>query len=127
MRDLCIELDKNTENLALIGEVLGAANVNIEGLCVMACEKHSLVHLLVEDTVTAIRFLENSGIKIRNVSDVYVLSKDHKRITGKPGSFGDVCRILADHGININFGYPAENNRFVFGVDDEAKARALLA
>ena len=32
----------------------------------------------------------------------------------------------ANHGIKINFGYPAENNRFVFGVDDVAKARELL-
>jgi hypothetical protein len=76
--------------------------------------------------VTTRRVLKNLEIKIRDVSDVFALSKDQKRITGKPGSFGEICRTLANHGIRINFGYPAENNRFIFGVDDLARARELL-
>lgn len=80
----------------------------------------------MEDAVTARRVLENSAIKIREVSEVYVFDKDKKRVTGKPGSFGGICRTLADNGIRLNFGYPAENNRYVFGVSDVAKARALL-
>ncbi|UCG06472.1 MAG: hypothetical protein JSV83_21625 [Desulfobacterales bacterium] len=126
MKDFCVEQYDNPENPALIGELLGAAGVNIEGLCLTTCEELSVIHFVVEDAVTARRVLENSGIKIRDVSEVFVLSKDQKRITGKPGSFGAICRALADHGIKINFGYPAENNRFVFGVDDVAKARELL-
>jgi len=35
-------------------------------------------------------------------------------------------RVLADNDIKIKFGYPAENNRFIFGVDDLVKARRLL-
>jgi len=126
MKDFCIEQNTNPENPALIGEMLGAAGVNIEGLCLVTCEELTVIHFAVEDAVTASRVLENSGIKIRGVSEVFVFSKDKKRITGKPGSFGEICRKLADHGIKINFGYPAENNRFVFGVDDVAKARELL-
>jgi hypothetical protein len=34
--------------------------------------------------------------------------------------------VLADHGIGIDFAYPAENNRFIFGVDDLEKTRELL-
>ena len=126
MKDFCVEQDTNPENLALLGEMLGAAGVNIEGLSIITCEELSVIHFTVEDTTTARRVLEKSGIKIRGVSDVFVFSKDKKRITGKPGSFGEICRTLADHGIKINFGYPAENNRYVFGVDDVAKARELL-
>ncbi len=126
MKDFCVEQNNNLENPALIGEMLGAAGVNIEGLCLTKCEERSVIHFVVEDAVTARRVLENSGIKIRGVSEVFVLSKDQKRITGKPGSFGEICRTLANHGIRINFGYPAENNRFVFGVDDVEKARDLL-
>ncbi len=127
MKDFCVEQNNNPENPAFIGEILGAAGVNIEGLCLTKCEERSVIHFVVEDAVTARRVLENSGIKIRGVSEVFVLSKDQKRITGKPGSFGEICRTLADNGIKINFGYPAENNRFVFGVDDVAKVRELLA
>jgi len=126
MKDFCIEQNTNLENPALIGELLGAADVNIEGLCLTTCEELTVIHLAVEDAVTTRRVLENSGIKIRGVSEVFVFSKDKKRVTGKPGSFGEICRTLADHGIKINFGYPAENNRYVFGVDDVAKVRELL-
>ena len=127
MKDFCVEQkNNNPENPALIGEMLGAAGVNIEGLCLTTFEELSVIHFVVEDAVTARRVLENSGIKIRDVSEVFVLSKDQKRITGKPGFFGEICRTPADHGFRINFGYPAENNRFVFGVDDLAKARELL-
>jgi hypothetical protein len=126
MKDFCLEQNTNSEIPALIGEMLGTAGVNIEGLCLITCEELTLIHFAVEDAVTARRVLENAGIKIRRVSEVFVLSKDKKRVTGKPGSFGEICRTLADHGIKINFGYPVEHNRFVFGVDDVAKAHELL-
>jgi hypothetical protein len=81
---------------------------------------------VVEDAETAKRVLEHEGIIIRNITDVFVINKDEKGITGKPGSFGRSCRMLADNGIKINFAYQAENARFVFGVDNVAKARELL-
>jgi hypothetical protein len=98
--------------------------VNIEGLCLATSEGRSVIHFAIEDAETARRVLEHSGI--RDVSEVLVLHKDEKRVTGKPGSFGGICRMFADNGIRINFGYPAENNRFVFGVSNIGKARELL-
>ncbi len=126
MKDFCVEQNNNLENPALIGEMLDAAGVNIEGLCLTTFEEQRIIHFVVEDAVTARRVLENSGIKIRGVSEVFVLSKDQKRITGTPGSFGEICRTLANHGVRIKFGYPAENNKFIFRVDDIEKARELL-
>jgi hypothetical protein len=126
MKDLCVEQDDSPENLALIGEILGAAGVNIEGLCLATSEGRSVIHFAIEDAETARRVLEHSGIRIRDLSEVLVLHKDEKRVTGKPGSFGGICRMFADNGIRINFGYPAENNRFVCGVSNIAKARELL-
>lgn len=126
MMDFCVELDNNPENLVLIGELLGAAGVNIEGLCLTGCDDRSVIHFVVEDEAAARNVLGDAGINISAVTEVYILSKDQKRVTGKPGSFGEICRTLADNGIEINFGYPAENNRFVFGVDDVAKVRGLL-
>lgn len=126
MMDICVELDRAHGNPALIGEVLGAAGVNIEGLCLVTRDELSVIHFVVEDAASARRALEEAGIEIHGVTEVFVLDKDEKRITGKAGSFGPICRTLADHGIGIEFGYPAENNRFVFGVDDLTKARELL-
>lgn len=126
MKDFFVEQDADLENPALLGEILGAAGVNIEGLCLIKCEKQTVIHFAVQEAKTARRALESAGITIRGESEVFVLSKDKKQVTGKPGSFGEICKTLADHGIRINFGYPAENNRFVFGVDDVARTRELL-
>jgi hypothetical protein len=126
MRDFCIEHDDSLNALALIGEVLGAAGVNIDGLCLVAHQGSCSIHFVVKDAVTAKRVLENSEIRVKEVSEVYVFDKDKKGVTGKPGSFGTICRTFADNGIKLKFGYPAENNRFVFGVNDVARARELL-
>ncbi len=126
MRDFCIEQNDTPVSLAYIGEILGDAGVNIEGLCFTTCDRLHIIHFVVEDAVTARSVLKKSGIMIKDESEVFVLHKDEKRVTGKPGSFGGICRTLADHDIKIKFGYPAENNRFVFGVDNLAKAYNLL-
>jgi hypothetical protein len=126
MRDICLVQDDSSENLALVGEILGAAGVNIEGLSLTTCNGRSIIHFVVEDAITARHVLENSGIRIREVSEVFILHKDTMGVTGKPGSFGGICRLFAENEIRINFGYPAENNRFIFGVDNVKKAQELL-
>jgi len=126
MYDFCIELKEHPENLASIGELLGAAGVNINGLSITNFQGRDVVHLVVDDAGSATRALEDSEMQVCKVTEVFVLDKDRKKITGKPGNFGAICRSLADNGIRISFGYPAENNRFVFGVDDIARARELL-
>lgn len=127
MRDFCVETADAPDTLALIGETLGGAGVNIEGLCLVTSEGRMVIHFVVEDAEAARRVLEHAAIRISEVSEVFVLHKDEKQVTGKPGSFGAICRKLAEHGLRIRFGYPAEDNRFVFGVDDVEKARRLLA
>jgi|GEM_PF-2954305 len=126
MRDFCVEQDGALYNLAHIGEILGDAGVNIEGLCLITCDELHVIHFVVEDAMTARLVLEKAGIRIRDESEVYILHKDEKHITSKPGSFGAICTALAEHDIKIKFGYPAENNRFIFGVDDVAKVCRLL-
>lgn len=126
MKDFCIEQHTGFDLLVKIGEILGKAGVNITGLCVTTVKDQGVIHFVVEDADTTKRVLENSGIKIKTITDVFVLEKDQKKITGKPGSFGEICRTLSDHGIQIDFGYPAENNRFIFGVSDIEKAYKLL-
>ncbi len=45
-------------------------------------------HFVVEDAEAAGRVLEHAAIRISEVSELFVLHKDEKRVTGKPGSFG---------------------------------------
>ena len=126
MYDFRIELEEHPGNLASIGELLGASGVNINGLSVTNFQGRDIIHLVVDDAGPATNAFEGSGIEIFEVTEVFVLDKDRKNITGKPGNFGSICRALADHGIRVKFGYPAENNRFIFGVEDIARTRELL-
>ncbi|MBN1782326.1 hypothetical protein JW948_14425 [bacterium] len=126
MKDFCVDLADTPDSLASMAEILGAAGVNIEGLCLTSCEGRCVVHFAVEDAGTARQVLKDSGIAVRHESEVFVLHKDELGMTGRPGSFGGICRTFADHDIGIRFGYPAENNRFVFGVDHIGKARGLF-
>ena len=90
MKDFCIELNDSSESLALIGEMLGAADVNIKGLCLTSYQERSIVHFIVEDADTTRRVLEDSDIRINDESEVYILNKDEKGVTGRPGSFGGI-------------------------------------
>lgn len=124
MKDFCLELPAEFESLVKIGEVLGAAGVNIEGLSVTSFKEQGVIHFAVEDAFTARDAIQSAGLKIKAITDVFVLDKDLQGITGRSGSFGEICKTLGDRGIRINFGYPAENNRFIFGVSDVEKAQA---
>ena len=65
MTDFCVEPGDAPDALALIGEVLGGAGVNIEGLCLVTHEGRAVIHFVVEDAVTAKRALERSAIRIK--------------------------------------------------------------
>ena len=126
MKNFCMEQPVEFDTLVRIGEILGAAGVNIAGLSATSFEDQGVIHFVVEDAPTAQHALENAGLKIKAITDVFVLDKDLQGITGKSGSFGEICKTLRDQGIQIDFGYPAENNRFIFGVSDVEKARAAF-
>ena len=58
MRDFCVVQDDVPESLAYVGEILGEAGVNIEGLCLTTCDGMHVIHFVVEDAATARLVLE---------------------------------------------------------------------
>jgi hypothetical protein len=124
MKDITIVLEDRPGTLADLGETLGKANINIEGLCGAMCEGEDLIHILVQDSGKVYNVLERAGFKIREEREVLVI--DIKEIVKKPGSGGRLFRKLALEGININLVYLAENNKIVIGVDDLNKAKTVL-
>ena len=38
MKDFCVEQSDSADSIALLGEILGAAGVNLEGLCLVTDE-----------------------------------------------------------------------------------------
>lgn len=124
MKDITIVLEDRPGTLADLGETLGKANINIEGLCGASCEGEDLIHILVEESGKAYNALERAGFKIKEEREVLVI--EIKEMVKKPGSGGRLFRKLALEGININLIYLAENNRIVIGVDDLKKTKAVL-
>lgn len=121
-KDFTVILEHRPGTLAELGEALGAAGINIEGISATICEGQGVVHVLVEDAEATRRVLQEKGFTIREERDVVVIS-----VPDRPGELGRVCRRLADAGVNLDLVYVATNTRLVFGTPDLEKARAVLA
>ena len=89
--DLTVILENRPGTLADIGEALGNAGINIEGMCGFPCEGKGRLHILVEDGAAARRVLKDAGIQITEERKVIVLDIDDR-----PGAFGSVARKIAD-------------------------------
>ena len=118
-KDLAVELADRPGTLAALGETLGKAGVNIEGICGIPAGGKAIVHILVEDAAAARRALQQAGLPVAGEQEVLVLS-----LQDRPGSLGAVARKIADAGANITLIYLATGTRLVVGASDLAKARA---
>lgn len=120
--DLTLYLDDHPGELARIAEVLGRADVNIEGFCaVTSGGGKAEVHVLVEDEAAAFRALEAMGIEIASEQEVAVIPVDDR-----PGVLGDIARQLGDADVNITLAYLATDTRLVFAADDLGTAKTVL-
>ena len=121
-KDLTVAAPKDRRAaVAEIGEALGGAGVNIEGLFGFA--ELGEVHVLVEDVVTARQALEHAGLTVVHERDVILRSLKRR---DQPGTWGRLARRLTDAGVTIEFHYLASDTRIVIGVDDYDKAIAAI-
>ncbi len=125
-KDLLITLEDRPGEGARLGEALGNAGVNIEGLCAVVDAGRGMVHVLVEDVAGARTALGSAGITIDGETDVIVGPPIADTDVDKPGLFGAMARALADAGINIKLGYLASRSRVVLATSDDARAQKLL-
>jgi hypothetical protein len=124
-RDLMVSTEDRPGELARIGEALGGAGINIEGLCGVGMEGRGIIHLCVMDGAEARSALEGAGMKVEGESDA-ILSEP---VDGadEPGSMGVIARRVADAGVNVRVAYLATGNRVVVVTDDNARAMAIMA
>lgn len=125
-KDLLIILEDTPGEGARLGEALGNAGVNIEGLCATMDSGKGTVHVLVEDVAGATAALESVGITIEAVTDVIVSPAMPEPDVDTPGIFGGMARALAGAGINITLVYVAARNRVVLATSDNQRATKLL-
>lgn len=125
-KDLLVTLEDQPGEGARLGEALGNAGVNIEGLCAIMEGGRGAVHLLIDDVVGATAALERAGIAVDAVTDVIVSPALPDPDLDTPGVFGGMARALADAGINISLVYVASRNRVVLATSDNQRATQLL-
>lgn len=124
MKDLTVSVEDRPGTLADIGEALGKAGVNIEGMAGFGVEGRGIIHLLVADAAKARAALEGAGIKVEGEADALVaeMTADADR----PGALGEVARKIADAGVNVQVSYLATRSRGVIVTSDNEKARKAL-
>lgn len=125
MKDLTVSLEDKPGELARMGEALGGAGVNIEGLTVVSFEGRAIGHVLVEDGAAARTALEGAGITVEGETEPLVSELPDGQVD-QPGVVGQMARAMADAGVNIQVVYLATKNRAVAVTSDNAKARAAL-
>ncbi len=123
--DLTITVEDRPGGLADVGEALGSAGINIEGVCGHGMEGRGMIHVCVQDGAAARQALEGAGVKVEGEADA---------ILGEPvpgadqaGTMGAMSRAVANAGINVRTVYVATDSRVVMVTDDNAKMMELMA
>jgi hypothetical protein len=123
--DLTVVLKDEPGQLATLGEATGAAGVNIEGMCAFTGEGRGIIHVLIaSDAVErASRALTDAGLGIADQREVLVVD-----VADRPGSLGELARVLAEAGVNIELLYTTFGGvKLVIATDDVDSAIAALA
>ena len=121
VKDLTVVLPDRPGTLAEMGEVLGEAGINIDGVCAVTSQGEGLIHILVADAAAARQALEAKGIQVTAEREVLV-----REVEDRPGTLGQMARKLADAGVNIELAYLAAGTKLVIGVDDLEKAKTVV-
>jgi hypothetical protein len=123
--DLTVILSDEPGELARLGEITGAAGVNIRGLAAFTGEGRGVVHVLVDDDAVARARdeLRRAGIGLADEREVLVVD-----IQDRPGSLGELARELSEANVNIDLAYTTFGGvKLVIATDDLENARAALA
>lgn len=121
MKDLEIELENSSGELARMGHALGHAGVSIEGGGAWIVNGRAVAHFLFVDGDAARKALLDAGIRVVAVRDVIVQRLDQEA----PGQLGKFIGMMADAGVIIEAQYSDHNNQLVLVVDDIETARRV--
>ena len=122
--DFTIILEDRPGELARVGEALGKAGVNIEGVAGAVTDDRGVLHLAVEDADGARAALDSAGVEVAREADALLF--DISAYADTPGSLGVIAHKIADAGVNIEALYLAHDNRNVLVSSDNEAARAAL-
>jgi hypothetical protein len=123
--DLTVILDDQPGELARLGEVMGDAGVNIQGLAAFTGEGRGVIHILVDDDAATrgAEALRAAHMGVADEREVLVID-----VEDQPGTLGELARELAEANVNIDLAYTTFGGgvKIVIATDDLENARAAL-
>jgi hypothetical protein len=120
--NVTVVLQDRPGELARLGEAMGLAGVNIEGMTAFTGEGRGVIHLLVEDGAKARAALEGADMGVVDEREALVID-----IENQPGSLGGMARTLGEAGVNIELAYTTFGGvKLVVVTDDLDAARSVL-
>lgn len=123
--DFTITVEDRPGGIASIGEALGNAGVNIEGVFGLGLEGRGIIHVCVMDAARARQALDAAGLKVEGEADAILTGS----VSGadQPGTLGMMTRRIADAGINVRALYLGTGSRGIVVTDDNEKAASMMA
>ena len=118
--DVSVEVDDKVGALAELGEAMGAAGINLDGIWTHQRDGKAHVHVLVSDREACEKAVKAKGWTVHRAHEVLVAACENRA-----GWLGEQCRKLADAGLNVEWCYMATDNRIVVSCKDLAKAREV--
>ena len=98
---LTVYIDNRKGTLSALATFLGKHGVNIYGLTLADTEGHGYARLIVDDTEKARQLVEDSG-ELVAPREVLLI-----RVANEPGELARMLAALAQHNLNIEYGYSA--------------------
>jgi len=121
--DFEISLPNRPGAAAEVGEALGAAGINIDGMCAHASGGEGVMHILLEsDAGPGRAALQESGLHIVNERRVFV-----SPCPNRPGEMGRLLRRIAAADLNLVVLYLTYQGRLVIGAEDIESVTGLLS
>jgi hypothetical protein len=118
--DLTVTLEDRPGALADMGDALGRAGVNIDGIAGATGSGSPQIHILVEDAEAARAALAEAGIEVGPAKDVVKMGFEDR-----PGELGEIGRRIADTGTNIEVVYISCDGQLVLATSNNAAVTGI--
>lgn len=122
--EFTVILDDRPGTAALVGETLGQARVNIDGLCLVTSAGIAILHVLVSphEVEHARQALLDARVDLHGERPVWVA-----QLVDRPGEMGRLLHVLANADVNCDLLYLDARGRLVIGAEDMEEVSHLLS
>jgi hypothetical protein len=122
--DFTVILEDRPGTAALVGETMGGAAINIDGLSLFTSGGVAILHVLVspDNAEQARSALQEAGLTLHGIRPVWVA-----QLVDRPGEMGRLLHMLADADVNCDLLYLDARGRLVIGAEDMEEVSHLLS